>query len=114
MEAVYTYSLEPDERKIICKMLQELVQVVLAANISLWTAVDTSRRSNETNLDKLSREKKQTLARVLAENQCRHGYSQNPTLADNFSGNSHQKYKTCCCFKNQLDKFAFCLRPSYA
>ena len=44
MEAVYTKSessprirRELAERKIICKMLQELAQIVLAANISLWT-----------------------------------------------------------------------------
>ena len=33
------------------------------------------RRSSETDLDKLQREKKQTLARVLGENQCRRGFS---------------------------------------
>ena len=32
------------------------------------------RRSSETNLDKLPREKKQTLARVLGESQCRCGF----------------------------------------
>ena len=95
------------ERKIICKMLQELVRIVLAAKTSLWTAVDTCifcwkrflsylkiycclynhlqetanpvarqcRRSSETDLDKLTREKKQTLERVLGENQCRHGFT---------------------------------------